>query len=67
MSPLGVVPKMNLPRTLGELRKSHFTEEILRKRRVKDEMRDNLVAKLRKGGPLFPGSWATTIPLSLKS
>ena len=55
MSPLGVVPNMNLPRTLGELRKSHFTEELLRKRRVKDEMRDNLVAKLRKGGPLFPG------------
>ena len=46
---------MNLPRTLGELRKSRFSEDILRKRRVKDEMRENLVARLRQTGPLFPG------------
>jgi magnesium chelatase subunit I len=45
----------NLPRTLGELRKSSFTEERLRSRRVKDEMRENLVARLRQGGPVFPG------------
>src|SRR5579864_4862143 len=55
MSPLGVVPDMNLPRTLGELRKSRFSEDLLRKRRVKDEMRENLVARLRQTGPLFPG------------
>src|SRR5579871_3048341 len=55
MSPLGVVPNMNLPRTLGELRKSRFSEDLLRKRRVKDEMRENLVARLRQTGPLFPG------------
>jgi magnesium chelatase subunit I len=46
---------MSLPRTLGELRHSPFSEEILLTRRVKDELRDNLVAKLRKGGPIFPG------------
>ena len=46
---------MSLPRTLGELRHSPFSEEQLRSRRVKDEMRDNLIAKLRQGGPIFPG------------
>lgn len=46
---------MSLPRTLGELRQSPFSEEILRTRRVKDELRDNLMAKLREGGPIFPG------------
>jgi len=46
---------MSLPRTLGELRQSPFSEEILRTRRVKDELRDNLMAKLREDGPLFPG------------
>jgi magnesium chelatase subunit I len=46
---------MSLPRTLGELRQSPFSEEKLRTRRVKDELRDNLVAKVRHGGPIFPG------------
>ena len=46
---------MSLPRTLGELRHSPFSEEQLRSRRVKDELRDNLMAKLRQGGPIFPG------------
>jgi magnesium chelatase subunit I len=45
----------SLPRTLGELRASQFSEEILRSRRVKDELRDNLMAKLRSRGPVFPG------------
>ncbi len=45
----------NLPRTFGELRKSLFSEQRLRSRRVKDEMRENLVARLRQGGPIFPG------------
>ncbi|HEU5400625.1 MAG TPA: magnesium chelatase [Terriglobales bacterium] len=45
----------NLPRTLGELRKSPFSEQRLRSRRVKDEMRENLVARLRQGGTVFPG------------
>jgi magnesium chelatase subunit I len=46
---------MSLPRTLGELRHSPFSEETLQTRRVKDELRDNLVAKLRQGGSIFPG------------
>jgi magnesium chelatase subunit I len=46
---------MNLPRTLGELRKSSFSEQRLRARKVKDELRDNLIAKLRSGDTIFPG------------
>src|SRR5437762_5404461 len=46
---------MSFPRTLGELRHSPFSEERLRVRRVKDELRDNLMAKLRAGGSLFAG------------
>jgi magnesium chelatase subunit I len=46
---------MNLPRTLGELRKSGFSEKRLRARKVKDELRDNLIAKLRSGETIFPG------------
>ncbi len=48
---------MSLPRTLAELRRSPFTEERLLRRRVKDELRENLSARLRKNGddPVFPG------------
>jgi magnesium chelatase subunit I len=48
---------MNFPRTLGELRRSElFSESRLRTRRVKDEMRENLIATLRDGGEnVFPG------------
>ncbi|HEU5334329.1 MAG TPA: magnesium chelatase, partial [Terriglobales bacterium] len=46
---------MNLPRTLGELRRSEFSSQRVSTRRVKDEMRDNLLARLRQDGPLFPG------------
>ena len=45
---------MGLPRTLGELRQSPFSEQYLRTRRVKDEMRENLIANLRQGKPIFP-------------
>jgi magnesium chelatase subunit I len=41
--------------TLGELRRSEFAEERYRNRSVKDEMRENLVRKLRRGDELFPG------------
>jgi len=46
---------MSFPRTLGELRHSPFSEERLRIRQVKDELRDNLMAKLRAGGSIFAG------------
>jgi len=37
-------------RTLGELKKSGY-----RSRSVKDELRENLIARLRKGEDAFPG------------
>src|SRR5512146_87700 len=46
---------MILPRTLGELRSSEFSEQRLGNRRVKDELRENLLARLRCDRPLFPG------------
>src|SRR6202142_12496 len=46
---------MSFPRTLGELRRSPFSESRLRARHVKDELRDNLVEKLRQDGPIFAG------------
>ena len=46
---------MSFPRTLGQLRQSAFSEQRLQNRRVKDEMRENLLGKLRSGGPIFPG------------
>ena len=41
---------MSRPRTLGELERSGY-----RPRSVKDEMRANLIARLKAGGELFPG------------
>ncbi|MGE5325124.1 MAG: magnesium chelatase [Actinomycetota bacterium] len=46
---------MNLPRTLGELKKSVFSEQRLRTRKTKDELRENLITKLRSGQTIFPG------------
>src|SRR5438309_2799426 len=46
---------MNYPRTLGELRKSAFSEQRLRIRKIKDELRENLITKLRSGETIFPG------------
>jgi len=43
-----------LPTTLGQLRKSEFTPERLA-RSVKDELRENLIARLRSKERLFPG------------
>jgi magnesium chelatase subunit I len=40
---------------LGALRRSAFSEEKIAVRSVKDEMRDNLIAKLRCKEALFPG------------
>src|SRR5688572_7237376 len=42
------------PATLGEL-KAAVSRGDIHRRSVKDEVRHNLIAKLRQGGPLFPG------------
>jgi len=45
-----------LPQTLGELRTTaHFSEACLKTRTVKDELRRNLIARLRTRETLFPG------------
>jgi magnesium chelatase subunit I len=44
-----------LPRTLGELRNSVYSEQRLGARSVKDELRANLICKLQREEPLFPG------------
>ncbi len=51
--------------TLGELRRSEFSEARYRDRSIKDEMRENLVRKLGTGEELFPGIYGyedTVIP-----
>ncbi len=46
----------HLPQTVAELRRSQqFSPERVRNRRIKDEMRDNLMARLRAAGPIFSG------------
>src|SRR5260370_10801227 len=54
---VGVPFMSSLPRTLGDLRGSIFSEERLRTRDVKDELRDNLTKRLRANGdaPVFEG------------
>lgn len=47
--------KAALPRTLGELRTSKWTEQRLTMRSVKDELRDNLIVRLRSRHQLFHG------------
>ncbi|MGH7677299.1 MAG: sigma 54-interacting transcriptional regulator, partial [Gemmatimonadaceae bacterium] len=44
-----------LPKTLGELKRSPHGVPERARRSVKDEMRQNLLAKLCLSGPLFPG------------
>ena len=44
-----------LPLTLGELRPSEFGRESYRTRTIKDEMRSNLIRKLRANEPVFSG------------
>src|ERR1019366_5915245 len=46
---------LELPRTLGLLRKSSFSEAKLGSRTVKDELRQNLICKIQRGESLFPG------------
>ena len=40
---------------LGELRRSPWSEEKIARRTVRQELRENLLAKLEKGEPVFPG------------
>jgi len=44
-----------LPKTLGELRGSQWTEERIAERSVRQELRENLLCKMEKGEPLFSG------------
>jgi len=44
-----------LPRTLGTLRLSSYSEARLADRTVKDELRSNLICKIQRGETLFPG------------
>ena len=44
-----------LPQTLGELRHSRWSEEKIASRSVRQEMRENVLALLERGEPLFPG------------
>src|SRR5689334_4840320 len=46
---------MHLPRTLAELRLSQFNEARIKHRSVKDELRENLRARLGRRESLFPG------------
>ncbi|HEY7547116.1 MAG TPA: magnesium chelatase [Blastocatellia bacterium] len=45
---------MQTPRTIGELKQSRFNEQLAH-RSVKDEIRSNLIEKLRRGEKIFPG------------
>ncbi len=50
-----VYSNLQLPKTLGELRTSPFSETFSATRSVKDELRSNLISRLKRGEPLFPG------------
>ncbi len=55
----------DFPRTLGQLRQSQYSEARHGARTVKDEIRDNLICKLRRRETLFPsviGYEDTVIP-----
>src|ERR1700674_1740516 len=45
----------SLPKTLGELRRSQWSEERVAQRSVRQELRENLLQKMEKGEPLFAG------------
>jgi magnesium chelatase subunit I len=50
------MPSISTVRTLGELRRARAASpEPFPRRSVKNEVRDNLIAKLRSGETLFPG------------
>jgi len=43
------------PQNLGDLRRSQWSEERIAQRSVRQELRENLICKMEKGEPLFPG------------
>jgi magnesium chelatase subunit I len=45
----------SFPKNLGELKKSDWSESRIKNRSVKDEMRENLIKKLKTKENLFPG------------
>jgi magnesium chelatase subunit I len=47
--------RQSFPKTLGALRQSDYSEERMANRSVKDELRQNLICRLQKDDPLFPG------------
>ena len=46
---------LDLPVTLGSLRNSKFSENLIGRRTVKDELRQNLICRLQRHEELFPG------------
>src|SRR5579863_5711676 len=45
----------DLPASLGALKDSHYSEQRISGRTVKEELRQNLICKLQRGEELFPG------------
>src|ERR1700691_5822918 len=45
----------SLPKSLGELRRSQWSENGVAQRGVRQELRENLLCKLERGYELFPG------------
>jgi magnesium chelatase subunit I len=53
------------PNNLGELRRSQWSEEKIAGRTIRQELRENLLQKMEKAEPLFPGVYGyddTVIP-----
>jgi magnesium chelatase subunit I len=48
-------PMNSLPKNLGELRRSQWSEDRVAQRTVRQELRDNLLCKMEKGEALFQG------------
>ena len=46
---------MKKPKTLGELKRTHWAAPTMRRRTVKEEMRANVIRKLQSGQAFFPG------------
>ena len=45
----------SLPKTLGELRRSQWSEQRIARRSVRQELRENLLQMMEAGAQLFPG------------